>query len=175
MEQALPEVSALLASLRMEVLAYLSKKGIDPDGEKQPKMVGIETGGVWVARSLHQSMGLSSPLGTLDISFYRDDFTEKGLHPKVKPSTLPFSVENETIILVDDVVMSGRTVRAALNELFDYGRPSLVILVVLIDLNEHQLPIQPDISGVKLTLKPNERVKLTGPSPLALELRQLDR
>src|SRR3990172_7152415 len=89
-----------------------------------PVMVGIQSGGVWIAERLHKLMGLKIPLGHLNIAFYRDDFSRIGLHPQVTPSSLPFDVEDQHIILVDDVLHTGRTIRAALNEIFDYGRPA---------------------------------------------------
>lgn len=136
-------------------------------------MIGIQTGGVWIAEKLHALLDCPVPLGTLDISFYRDDFSRKGLNPTVKPSELPFDIENQHILLVDDVLMSGRTIRAAMNELFDYGRPHSVTLVTLVDLNARELPIQADIIGMKYTLPPNQRIKLRGPSPLHIELKEL--
>ena len=87
-------------------------------------MIGIRTGGVWVAEKLHQMLSLSAPLGQLDITFYRDDFSRIGLHPKIMPSTLPFDIEDRHLLLVDDVLYTGRTIRAALNEIFDYGHPA---------------------------------------------------
>ena len=91
----------------------------------------------------------------------------------MRPSALPFEIDGRHLVLVDDVLMSGRTVRAALNELFDYGRPASVTLVCLLDVNARELPIQPDVVGATLTLAPTQRVKLTGPSPLALEYRDV--
>lgn len=140
------------------------------DSGQQPLMVGIHTGGVWVAERLHSELGLSTPLGTLDISFYRDDFGRKGMHPEVRPSSLPLSVEDRTIILVDDVLYSGRTVRAALNELFDYGRPATVRLAVLVDRDGRELPIAADVAGTSLRLATDERVELQGPQPLTLDI-----
>lgn len=160
-------VDQLLTELTDQLQNYVQEKAI-----VDPVMVGIHTGGVWLATELHKQLGIKLPLGTLDISFYRDDFTQAGLNPKVKPSAIPFATENAHIILVDDVVMSGRTIRAALNELFDYGRPASVTLVSLIDLNARQLPIRPDITALSLTLEPGQRIKLTGPEPLALDIRQ---
>ncbi|BBB24847.1 bifunctional pyr operon transcriptional regulator/uracil phosphoribosyltransferase PyrR [Amphritea japonica] len=139
---------------------------------ENPMMIGIRTGGVWVAEHLHQQLEIQNPLGTLDISFYRDDFSQAGLNPKVQPSVLPSATENRHIILVDDVIMSGRTIRAAMNELFDYGRPASITLVTLLDLNRRQLPIQADVVGDILQLADDEQVKLTGPEPLALEIRK---
>ena len=107
------------------------------------------------------------------MSFYRDDFTRSGLHPQVKPSQLPFEIEDQHLVLIDDVLMSGRTIRAALNELFDYGRPASVTLVSLLDLDARELPIHADVLGATLALAPEQRVKLSGPAPLTLELQSL--
>lgn len=104
-------------------------------------MIGIVTGGAWLAERLHRALGLAVPLGRLDISFYRDDYSSSGLKANVKPSQIPFDVEGRDLLLVDDVLYTGRTTRGALNELFDYGRPRRVDLVVLADRNERQLPI----------------------------------
>lgn len=136
-----------------------------------PVMIGIHSGGVWIAELLHQQLDIKTPLGQLNITFYRDDFSRIGLHPRVKPSSLPFTVKDKTIILVDDVLHTGRTVRAALNEIFDYGRPAKVILAVLIERSGRELPIQADVVGKTITLKPGEHVKLSGPEPLALEIK----
>jgi pyrimidine operon attenuation protein/uracil phosphoribosyltransferase len=133
-----------------------------------PLMVGIHTGGVWVARRLHAALGLAEPLGSLDISFYRDDFTRLGLHPQVRPSHLPVATDGRHIILVDDVLQTGRTIRAALNVLFDYGRPRSVILAVLAERDGRQLPIAADVVGLHARLEPGEQIKLTGPEPLIL-------
>ncbi|OAD23590.1 bifunctional pyrimidine regulatory protein PyrR uracil phosphoribosyltransferase [Candidatus Thiomargarita nelsonii] len=136
-------------------------------------IVGIHTGGVWVAERLHALLKLQQPLGQLNIAFYRDDFSRIGLHPHVKPSTLPFEVENRHLILVDDVLHTGRTIRAALNEIFDYGRPASVTLAVLVERNGRELPIQPDVIGYSLCLEPGKHIKLNGPDPLFLEIRTL--
>jgi pyrimidine operon attenuation protein/uracil phosphoribosyltransferase len=129
---------------------------------------------VWVASALLEQLGYSdAPLGVLNVSFYRDDFSQHGLHPQVRPSELPFEVEGQHLVLIDDVLMSGRTVRAALNALFDYGRPASVTLVCLLDLDARELPIRADVLGATLSLAPDQRVKLHGPAPLALELQTL--
>ena len=164
----LPAPAALLPRLAADLRLSLDRRGIT-----DPGFVGIHTGGLWVAEALLAELGLDTPLGSLDVSFYRDDFTQKGLHPQVRPSALPFEIDGRHLVLVDDVLMSGRTVRAALNELFDYGRPASVTLVCLLDVNARELPIQPDVVGATLTLAPTQRVKLTGPSPLALEYRDV--
>ena len=135
-----------------------------------PCMVGIHTGGVWVAQRLHDLLGLREPLGTLDISFYRDDLTRVGMHPQVKPSKIPFEVEGRHLILVDDVLHTGRTVRAALNEIFDWGRPASVTLVALIERSGRELPIEASVVGLSPPLQPDEHLILTGPEPLALHI-----
>ena len=139
-------------------------------GVSDPCMVGIHTGGVWVAERLHDLLGLEEPLGTLDISFYRDDLTRVGMHPQVKPSKIPFEVEGRHLILVDDVLHTGRTVRAALNELFDWGRPASVTLVALIERSGRELPIEASVVGLSPPLQPDEHLILTGPDPLALHI-----
>ncbi len=137
-------------------------------------IVGIYTGGVRIARDLHRRLGLVLDVGTLDISFYRDDFSQAGLHPEVKTSEIPFDVEGRTIVLVDDVLYSGRTARAALNTLFDYGRPARVILCVLVEREGHELPIRADIKGQRLALSSTQRVKLNA-DDLGLTLRETGR
>lgn len=134
-------------------------------------IVGIHTGGVRVARALHQRLAPAAPLGTVDISFYRDDFTRIGLHPRVQRSELPVSLDDRTVLLVDDVLYSGRTVRAALNELFDYGRPARVMLAVLVERSGHELPIRADFAGARLDLAPNQQVRLNR-EDLGLSIRE---
>lgn len=140
---------------------------------RQPVLVGIHSGGVWVAQHLHRTLALTEPLGTLDISFYRDDFTRLGMHPQVKASNLPMNIEDRHIILVDDVLHTGRTIRAALNEIFDYGRPASVTLAVLIDRDGRELPIQADVVGEKVTLAKNRHIKLSGPERLQLKVHEV--
>ncbi|MGR9088462.1 MAG: bifunctional pyr operon transcriptional regulator/uracil phosphoribosyltransferase PyrR [Gammaproteobacteria bacterium] len=135
-----------------------------------PLMIGIRTGGVWIAERMHHRLGIQEPLGLLDISFYRDDFSQTGMHPKVKPSQLPPHIEGRDIILIDDVFHTGRTVRAALNEIFDYGRPNQVVLAVLVERNGKQIPLAPDCAGIRITLDADQRIKLTGPDPLEVRL-----
>ncbi|MBC3952787.1 bifunctional pyr operon transcriptional regulator/uracil phosphoribosyltransferase PyrR [Pseudomonas folii] len=164
----LPNPDELIRQMATDLNAHLNKRGVS-----EPRFIGIRTGGVWVAQELLKTLGRDEPLGTLDVSFYRDDFSQNGLHPQVRPSDLPFEIEGQHLVLIDDVLMSGRTIRAALNELFDYGRPASVTLVCLLDLDAGELPISPDVVGATLTLAANERVKLSGPAPLALEIQDL--
>ena len=116
---------------------------IRPQLDRQPALIGIFSGGAWVAERLRELLGLPEEIGMIDVSFYRDDFAAKGLHPQVKPTVIPFDVEGRHLILVDDVLYTGRTTRAALNELFDYGRPASVGLAVLADRGGRELPIAP--------------------------------
>jgi len=159
------DVEQLLQSMTAELKQQLAERGID-----KPMLVGIRSGGVWLAERVRQLLGLEDPIGILDISFYRDDFTRIGLNPKVQPSSLPVVTEDRDIVLIDDVLMSGRTVRAALNELFDYGRPASVLLMTLVDLQARELPIRADIVGKTLNLGADQQIKLAGPEPLELHI-----
>jgi len=137
---------------------------------ENPAMIGIHTGGAWVAQHLNTLLALEEPSGLLDISFYRDDFTQIGVNPQVKPSRIDFDVNNRNIILVDDVLHTGRTIRAAMNEIFDFGRPASITLVTLIERSGRELPIQPDVIGLSPPLGLDDRIKLNGPEPLSLEI-----
>lgn len=132
-------------------------------------MIGIHTGGLWLAEKLHQQLAFTTPLGSLNISFYRDDFTKIGLHPEVKPSQLPIDLDDKHIILVDDVLFTGRTVRAALNEIFDYGRPASVTLAVLLDRGGRELPVYAEIVGQSMVLEAGQQIKLCDPESLQLK------
>jgi len=124
-------------------------------------LVGMHTGGVWVMEALGRRLNLGHlPTGTVDTSFYRDDYTQRGLHDDVKPSRIPFDVEDRHILLIDDVLNTGRSVRAAMNLLFDYGRPASIRLAVLVDRGGRQLPICADYAGLRLDLPAGKRVNL---------------
>lgn len=157
----------LIDSMGAALRRLLAARAID-----DPVLIGIHTGGVWVAERLRTLLGRQEPLGTLDISFYRDDFSRIGMQPKVKPSELPFDIEGRHIVLVDDVLYTGRTVRAALNEIFDYGRPDSIVLAALVDRGGRELPISADVVGTSIRLGPHENIKLTGPEPLRLIIQQ---
>jgi len=124
------------------------------------KMLGIKTGGVLVAQQLHSALTLTEECGELNISFYRDDFSRIGLHPQVGASKIPFEVEGQIIILVDDVLYSGRTIRAAMNEIFDFGRPEKIILASLVERSGRELPIKADVIGKSMDLADSHQVKL---------------
>jgi pyrimidine operon attenuation protein/uracil phosphoribosyltransferase len=135
----LPDAEAQVAALAALIRADLPALS----GDQPPALVGIYSGGAWIAERLCQLLDLPDEAGRIDISFYRDDFAEKGLHPQVKPTAIPFDTTDRHLILVDDVLYTGRTTRAALNELFDYGRPASVRLAVLADRGGRELPIAP--------------------------------
>lgn len=134
---------------------------LHPELAKNPALVGIHSGGAWIAERLKELLGLTEDIGLIDVSFYRDDFAEKGLHPQVRPTAIPFDVEGRHLILVDDVLYTGRTTRAALNELFDYGRPASVQLVVLADRGERELPVAAQYCIWDVTLDEGESLTLT--------------
>jgi len=147
----LPDAEQLLADLTDKMRSDVTKNTV---------LVGIYTGGVWLAERLHQDLECMLPLGALDVSFYRDDFHEIGLHPQVKPSNIPFEVEGRHIILIDDVLYTGRTIRAAINELFDYGRPASIRLAALVDRGEREMPIAANYVGADIVLPEDKMLAL---------------
>jgi pyrimidine operon attenuation protein / uracil phosphoribosyltransferase len=136
-------------------------------------MIGIHTGGAWLAERLHAALGIREPLGLMDIAFYRDDYHAQGLHHDPKRTKIPFDVNGRELLLVDDILYTGRTVRAAMNELFDYGRPSRIALVVLADRGGRQLPICAQHCGARVEVPAGMRLRLKrgerGDLALALE------
>ncbi len=145
-----PQIAALADQLR-------------PVFEQAPEtvLIGVFTGGVWIAERLAELLPTHPPVGSVDISFYRDDFSERGLSSNVQPTTVPVDIAGKPVILVDDVLYTGRTTRAALNELFDYGRPASVQLAVLADRGGRQLPIAPDFCAWQVALPENANLVLT--------------
>lgn len=157
----------------LEQLAVGVSDWLDTQVDDNYQVVGIHTGGVWVATWLLHRLELDHlELGELNIAFYRDDFSRIGIHPTVSPSNLPFDIDERRILLVDDILFTGRTIRAALNELFDYGRPSSVTLAVLVDRGGRELPIQPDIVGTTMDLGTELHVKLRKAEPIEIVLQQ---
>ena len=124
-------------------------------------LIGIHTGGVWVAERLHESLKPATPLAALDVSYYRDDFDRRGLHRDPQSSEIPFDVDGRDLILMDDVLFTGRTIRAALIEIFDYGRPASVKLAALIDRGGRQLPIAAQFTGGAIELPAGQSIALT--------------
>jgi pyrimidine operon attenuation protein/uracil phosphoribosyltransferase len=147
----LPDAEAQCAEL-----AELIRPQLSPD----TALIGIHSGGVWIARRLRELLGLTDEIGLIDVSFYRDDFGEKGLHPQIKPTSIPFAVEGRPLILVDDVLYTGRTTRAAINELFDYGRPASVQLAVLADRGGRELPVCASFCTWQIKLGAHEELVL---------------
>lgn len=139
-------------------------------------MIGLYTGGVWLAERLHAALGIAEPLGTMDIAFYRDDYHQQGLARDPKRTQIPFAVEGRDLLLVDDVLHTGRTVRAAMNELFDYGRPARISLVVLADRGGRELPICAQYCGGKVEVPAGMRLRLLrdGEGKLKLEMQHAE-
>jgi pyrimidine operon attenuation protein / uracil phosphoribosyltransferase len=156
-------IDGLITEMHQALRTSLELKQIS-----NPVIIGIHTGGVWLAEHLHKMLDIQEPLGILDISFYRDDFSRVGVNPQVRPSSIPFEIDNQHIILVDDVLQTGRTIRAAMNEIFDYGRPASITLATLVERDGRELPIQPNVVGVRPPLNMGQHITLTGPEPLCL-------
>lgn len=131
-------------------------------GAKELRIIGIRTRGIHIARRIADKIeeleGIRPPIGTLDITLYRDDFRRRSDMPKVQKTEIPFSVEDKNVILVDDVLYTGRTARAAIDAIMDYGRPASIQLVVLVDRGHRELPIQADYIGIKVMTMRNENV-----------------
>lgn len=146
-----------------DLIASLAER-IAPDLPPDCALVGMHTGGVWVMEALAQRLNrnFATPLqqATVDTSFYRDDYSQRGLHDGVKASRIGFDIADRHILLIDDVLNTGRSVRAALNLLFDYGRPASVRFAVLIDRGQRELPIQPDYCALKLDLPSHQSLRL---------------
>jgi pyrimidine operon attenuation protein / uracil phosphoribosyltransferase len=160
----LPDAEELCAALARELKPRIGAK---------TAMIGVHTGGAWLAERLHAVLGIREPLGLMDIAFYRDDYHTQGLHHDPKRTRIPFDVSGRELLLVDDVLYTGRTVRAAMNELFDYGRPESIALVVLADRGGRQLPICAQHCGARLEVPAGMRLRLMrnadGKLALALE------
>ncbi|OIR04661.1 bifunctional protein PyrR [mine drainage metagenome] len=160
-----------------DLLITLSQK-LRPLLKTNVALVGIQSGGVWLLQRLLillesdiASNGIEH--GTLDVSFYRDDYAQRGLKAENRPSQIPFDVENKHILLIDDVFYTGRTTRAAMNELFDYGRPASITLVALVDRGGRELPIAPQIVAAEIPLHVDQNLQLKqqADGTLSLELQ----
>lgn len=167
MPMPLPDAEALCAAL-----ADAMRGHVDPAATV---LVGIHTGGVWVAERLHAALGLKSAPGSIDVSFYRDDYSQRGLHANAKTSQIPFDVEGAHIVIVDDVLYTGRTIRAAMNELFDYGRPAKIELAVLADRGGRELPIAPTYCPRTLSLPAAQTLALERADGGGLSFRLMEK
>jgi pyrimidine operon attenuation protein / uracil phosphoribosyltransferase len=152
MTSALPDAERLVEDLAAQMRGKLSEGA---------GLVGIYTGGAWVAERLHRALGIALPLGMLAVTLHRDDFGRIGLHRESRRSQIPFSVDGREIVLVDDVLHTGRTIRAALNELYDFGRPRAVRLAVLADRGGRELPVCADFAGARVELARDEELVLS--------------
>ena len=123
-------------------------------------LVGIRRGGAWLAERLHRDLQLPGEHGVISSALHRDDFSSRGLAASADPTRLPFEVEGRHIVLVDDVLYTGRTIRAVINELYDFGRPASVALVVLVDRGGRELPICAACSAARVTLPAGQRLRL---------------
>ena len=162
---ALPDAELLLPRLAEELRARATP---------ELAMIGLYTGGAWLAERLHAMLGLQTPLGLMDIAFYRDDYHKEGLKHDPKRTRIPFDVDGRDLLLVDDVLYTGRTVRAAMNELFDYGRPRSISLVILADRGGRQLPICAQYCGAAVQVPEGMRLRLkrAADGALGLELER---
>jgi pyrimidine operon attenuation protein / uracil phosphoribosyltransferase len=152
-----PDAEALYGALLEQIrAAYPAGAFSAPDGVA---IAGIHSGGAWLAGRLARDLG-APQWGVINVALHRDDYAKKGLHSKASPTALPFEVENRRILLVDDVLYTGRTVRAALNELYDYGRPAAVELAVLVDRGGRELPVAARFVGGEVQLDPDSTLVL---------------
>jgi pyrimidine operon attenuation protein/uracil phosphoribosyltransferase len=126
---------------------------------KPPRLVGVASGGAWLAERLQKDLGLNDPIGVLSSVMHRDDFASRGLATSAQ-TLLPFDVNGEHLIVLDDVLYTGRTIRAVLNELFDYGRPASVKLAVLVDRGGRELPVQPDLAMARVAMPATQSLQL---------------
>lgn len=163
----LPDAEALITAL-----ADAMRPHVDP---ANTALVGIHTGGVWVAQRLQAALGLKTACGAIDVSFYRDDYSQRGLHAGAKSSQIPFDVDGAHVIIVDDVLYTGRTIRAAMNELFDYGRPAKVELAVLADRGGRELPIAPTYCPQVLSLPAAQILALEKAEDNSLSFRLIEK
>jgi pyrimidine operon attenuation protein / uracil phosphoribosyltransferase len=123
-------------------------------------LVGIWSGGAWLAARLQADLALPGEAGTITSALHRDDFGERGLASDAGATRLPFAIDGRHIVLIDDVLYTGRTIRAVVNELYDFGRPASVLLAVLVDRGGRQLPIEPAFAAARVALAPGQRLSL---------------
>jgi len=147
-------------TLDAEALYRELLRGVQQLGAGEAKLVGVTSGGAWLAERLHKDLALPGKAGVISSSMHRDDFAQRGLSGSGGQTQLDFDVNGAHIILLDDVLYTGRTIRAVLNELFDYGRPAGVKLAVLVDRGGRELPVQADYAAARVTLPPAQSLAL---------------
>lgn len=147
----IPNVDKLIKLIADEI-----SKEINPN----TCLIGIPNGGHLIVESLQGLLPANTKYGLIDASFYRDDLAISGLKVKEKTTTINFDINNKKVILIDDVFFTGRTIRAAINEIFDYGRPKEILLYVLVDRQLSELPIKPDYSACKINIPNDEYIDL---------------
>jgi pyrimidine operon attenuation protein/uracil phosphoribosyltransferase len=153
-----PSNGALM--LDAEALYRELQRGVQQLRTPQTRLVGITSGGAWLAERLHKDLGLPGAAGVISSAMHRDDFAKRGLSGAGQQTQLAFDVNDAHVILLDDVLYTGRTIRAVLNELFDYGRPAQVQLAVLVDRGGRELPVQADYAAARVTLPPSQSLEL---------------
>ena len=134
-------------------------RGVQQICSTKTRLVGITSGGAWLAERLQKDMSLPGQAGKISSAMHRDDFAQRGLSSGGQ-TVLPFDVNGADILILDDVLFTGRTLRAVINELFDYGRPASVKLAVLVDRGGRELPVQADFAAARVTLAPNQSLAL---------------
>ena len=157
----LPDPETLLTEITTKILTQL---------QPNSALVGIHSGGVWILNRILETLKKDIPHGMLDAAMYRDDYAKRGLKNAPKPSNIAFDVTDKHIILIDDIFYTGRTTRAAMNEIFDYGRPASITLAVLINRGGAELPIAPNIVGAEILLKPDQNLQLSQDTKSKLHL-----
>ena len=146
-------------SLNAESLYGDLLRALQPQWSNNDRLVGITSGGAWLAERLQADLGLSEPVGVISSAMHRDDFSRRGLADG-GVTRLPFEIEGAHLWIIDDVLYTGRTVRAVINELYDYGRPASVRLAVLVDRGGRELPIQADCAAARLSLPADQKLSL---------------
>ena len=147
-------------SLHAEALYAELLRGVRGLARPDAVLVGIWSGGAWLAERLQRDLGLAGAHGVISSALHRDDYRQRGLASSADPTRLPFEVDGRHIVLVDDVLYTGRTIRAAINELYDFGRPGSVTLVVLVDRGGRELPICAAFSAARTELAAGQRLSL---------------